>query len=96
MEYTSTTIRAFIGAKDYTYSREFYRALGFEELEIDATMCLIKVNDELSFYLQDYYVKDWIDNSMLLLTVDNLEACEKDLINRNLLEQFKGVRISGI
>lgn len=96
MEYKSTTIRTFIGAKDYNYAREFYQALGFQEFEIDATMCLIKVNEELSFYLQDYYVKDWIENSMLLLSVDDIEYCEKDLMERKLSKRFKGVRISGI
>lgn len=66
------SIRAFIGAKDYVTSRSFYRDLGFEELVISEKMSLFTI-DGLSFYLQDYYVKDWIDNSMILLEVSDVE-----------------------
>ena len=32
MNYQPKNIRTFIGAKNYDESREFYRALGFEEV----------------------------------------------------------------
>ena len=59
-------------------------------------MCSIKINDHLSFYLQDTYVKKWIENSMIFLEEDNLEKCELDLKERHLEETFAGVRISSI
>jgi len=49
-----------IGAKNYAESSAFYRQLGFEEIVIDQKMSLFKVNDNLGFYLQDYYVKKWV------------------------------------
>lgn len=96
MGYKSKSIRAFIGAKNYQESRKFYSELGFEEFIIDKTMSLFRVNDVLAFYLQDYYVKDWVDNSMIFLEVNDVEKCEKDLLNRRLPEKYKGVRITDI
>ena len=95
MNYAPKSIRPFIGAKDYQKSREFYRALGFEERIIGDTMSLFKVNDSLGFYLQDYYVADWVDNSMIVLEVEDLDACTKDLLSKALPDQFEGVRFTG-
>ncbi|MGB5554913.1 MAG: glyoxalase [Flavobacteriaceae bacterium] len=96
MHYSPKSIRSFIGAKDYQESRAFYSELGFEEVVIDKTMSLIKVNENLAFYLQNAYVKDWIDNSMLFLEVDDLEAFEHELLDKQLPEKYKKVRISKI
>ena len=51
------SIRTFIGANNYSESRQFYRELGYEEIELSDNMCLFNVNDTLGFYLQKYYVK---------------------------------------
>ncbi|MGI9553258.1 MAG: VOC family protein [Aurantibacter sp.] len=96
MDYNAKSIRAFVGAKNYEESREFYRALGFQETEIGDDMCLFRVNENLSFYLQDYYVKRWVDNSMLFLEVDDIEKCQKDLLERGLHKKFKYVRFTEI
>lgn len=96
MTYTSKSIRPFIGAKNFQESLEFYQALGFKKIEIDKDMCLFLVNEKLGFYLQDYYIKSWIDNSMIFLEVDDIKACEKDLLSRNLQLKYKTVKITGI
>lgn len=67
------SIRSFIGAKDYEMSRSFYRDLGFSEMVISEKLSLFSI-DGLNFYLQDYYVKDWIDNTMILLEVEDVQA----------------------
>lgn len=64
MEHKAISIRPFIGAKDFELSRSFYRDLGFEETILSHNMSVFKT-DGLSFYLQDAYVKDWIDNTMI-------------------------------
>lgn len=96
MNYQPKSIRTFIGTKNYAESREFYRALGFEEVELDQKMCLFKINDQLGFYLQDYYVKDWINNSMVFLEVDDLEKCQKELLEKELHNKYKYVRFTEI
>lgn len=96
MIYTAKSIRTFIGAKNYKECRAFYKALGFSEIELSPNMCLIKVNDQLAFYLQDAYEKKWIENSMIFLEVDDVEVCEQDLKDRILPETFAGVRLTDI
>lgn len=92
----STSIRTFIGAKNFKTSRAFYTQLGFEEVGIDGKMSYFKVNDQLGFYLQDYYSKDWINNSMIFLEVENLDHCQKELLEKNLPASYEGVRLSSI
>lgn len=96
MKSHSKSIRTFIGAKDYQESRAFYRDLGFEEVDLGHNMCLFRVNDNLGFYLQDAYVKDWVDNSMIFLEVEDLDAFEVELLSKGLTSKYKNVRISGI
>ncbi len=96
MKYRSNSIRTFIGAKDFKESREFYIDMGFEEIAIGPKMSYFKVDEGLGFYLQDYYVKDWVDNLMIFLEVENLEDCKNDIDQEELLNKYKGVRFSEI
>jgi len=91
MNYKSKSIRTFIGAKNYQESRNFYKELGFEEIELFHNMCFFKVNENLGFYLQDAYVKQWINNSMVFLEVDDIVKCQKDLMARGLHDKYKHV-----
>jgi len=96
MQSKFSNIRTFIGAKNYEESRAFYRALGFMEVILTENMSLFKVNDQLAFYLQDYYVKAWINNSMVFMEVDDVEACWEELIATELDTQYKYVRFTPI
>ncbi len=96
MEYKAKSIRTFIGAKNYEESRNFYRELGFTEIEIGNKMTLFKVNEQVCFYLQDYYVKEWIDNSMVFLEVDDVDKCWEDLNGRGLQNKYKRARLTAI
>jgi len=73
MNISGKSIRPFIGSKNYSISREFYKNLGFEEVITSEKMSYFYIK-EFGFYLQDAYVKDWVDNSMIFLEVDNLES----------------------
>lgn len=90
------SIRTFIGANDFAQSRKFYQTLGFQEVVIDPTMSLFQVGEQISFYLQDAYVKDWINNSMVLLEVENLEDWEAHLLGLNLSDRFSTVKMTEI
>lgn len=96
MNYHPKSIRTFIGAENYDLSRTFYRELGFEEHVIDPKMSYFKVNDQLGFYLQDYYVKAWINNSMIFLEVDNVDQCAAELMAKDLHRKYTNVRFSEI
>ena len=95
MEILGKSIRAFIGSKNYNISRNFYLDLGFEEIITSEKMSYFHLG-EFGFYLQDYYVKDWIDNSMVFFEVENLEKLLEVIINLNLTVKYKNVRLSEI
>jgi|TARA_R110002126_G_scaffold289578_3_gene444825 hypothetical protein len=90
------SIRPFIGAKNFEESREFYKELEFLEIILSENMSVFKVDETLSFYLQKAYVKDWVDNSMLFLEVENLEVYLAELKNKQLTQKFPKVRLSEI
>lgn len=90
------SLRSFIGAKNYTVSKQFYTELGFQINEIDSKMCLITIKDNLCFYLQKFYVKDWINNSMLFLEVSDLDEFYHWIQKKEIPKKFKGVRMTEI
>ena len=95
MNNQALSIRPFIGAKDYEISRSFYKELGFEEIVLSKNLSLFKL-DKLGFYLQDANVKEWIDNTMIFLEVDNIEAHLEKITALNLPNKYPGVRVSEI
>lgn len=90
------SIRAFIGAKNFEESREFYKDLEFLEVVLSENMSYFKVDEKLGFYLQKAYVKDWVDNSMLFLEVEDLEDYLEKLKAKNLQNKHSKVRLSKI
>lgn len=64
--------RPFLPARDFGLSKRFYEALGFEKL-LDADVAIFRLGRG-EFVLQNYYQKDWAENSMLQLIVDDLDA----------------------
>ncbi|MEQ9467280.1 MAG: glyoxalase [Ekhidna sp.] len=86
------SIRPFIGAKDYLKSREFYKEWGFEEIVNSPKMSFFS-SGKFGFYLQDYYLKSWIENSMLFLEVKKLSEYWEVLKAKNLEKKFEGVKL---
>ena len=89
------SIRPFIGAKDYELSKQFYRHLGFREKVLSPDMCLFQSN-HIAFYLQKYYRKDWIDNSMIFVEVADVEQYWDYLTGLELATKFAGVKLTPI
>ena len=95
MEQKAISIRPFIGAKDFELSRRFYRDLGFQEIILSPKMSLFKM-EGLGFYLQDAYVQDWIDNSMIFLEVEDIDLYWNELLALDLTTKYKDVKLSPI
>ncbi|GEP51882.1 glyoxalase [Flavobacterium noncentrifugens] len=89
------SIRAFVGAKNFEISRNFYRDLGFQENELGPNMSYFHING-FGFYLQDAYVKDWIDNTMVFMEVDDVLQCYNDLQRLNLSDKYENVKLVAI
>jgi catechol 2,3-dioxygenase-like lactoylglutathione lyase family enzyme len=95
MEHKAKSIRPFIGAVNFEISRSFYRDLGFEESVLSHNMSYFRT-EGLGFYLQDAYVKDWIDNLMIFLEVDDVDRYWNELLALDLPGKYKGVRLTPI
>ena len=65
--------RPFLPALDYARSKAFYEALGFVN-ELDSDDVSVYRIGSTSFLLQRYYQKEWAENSMMQLLVDDLDA----------------------
>lgn len=92
MNHKAKSIRPFIGAKDFTVSRSFYRDLGFEENIITTDMSYFKTGT-FGFYLQDAYVKDWIDNSTVFMEVDDVARVWNELVALDLPTKYENVKL---
>ncbi len=95
MTHDIKSIRPFIGAKDFNESRQFYTDLGFEESVLSNSLSYFR-SASMGFYLQNAYVKDWVDNLMVFVEVDNVARYWKELDELALTEKYPQVRLSGI
>jgi catechol 2,3-dioxygenase-like lactoylglutathione lyase family enzyme len=89
------SIRPFIGAQDFQQSRKFYREAGFSESIISDGMSVFTL-EGIAFYLQDAYVKDWIDNTMIFVEVKDVDAFYNDLKALDLPAKYKNVRLTPV
>lgn len=89
---TTRSIRPFLGAKDFARSRQFYRDLGFEEVELGPQLSLFQAGT-LGFYLQNAYVKDWVDNTMVFMEVADLDTFWQKLQALDLPTRYPEVRV---
>ena len=96
MNHKAHSIRAFIGAKNFEESRSFYTDLGFVESKIDDHMSYFKIFDSLGFYLQNAFVEDWVNNTMLFLEVDDMHTYCKSLQNLNLHQKYASIKLTPI
>ena len=92
MNHQAKSIRPFLGSKDYQISRAFYQDLGFKENIISLNMSYFEF-DGLGFYLQDAYVKDWVDNTMVFMEVEDVELFYKDLFELKLSAKYQDVKL---
>jgi hypothetical protein len=86
-------VRTFLPAIDFAMSKDFYVSMGWALKWSDEKLALLEIADQ-RLYLQRYYVKEWAENSMLHITVDNAQSCFeqiKKLVNSG---RFPGVRVA--
>jgi catechol 2,3-dioxygenase-like lactoylglutathione lyase family enzyme len=92
MPHKANSIRPFIGSSNFEISRGFYKDLGFEEVILSANMFLFKIGT-LGFYLQNANIKDWINNTMIFLEVEDIDAYWNYLLSLHLTIKYKNVKI---
>ena len=92
MKSKTLSIRPFIGAKNFSESRRFYSDLGFQEVVLSNNLSLFQTAT-IAFYLQDAYVKDWIDNTMIFIEVEDLDSCWNELIALDITSKYKEAKL---
>ena len=95
MNATPLSIRPFIGAKDFRLSASFYSDIGFEKVVISENLFLFK-KEPVAFYLQDAFVKDWIDNTMIFIEVADADQYRQSLDSLQLPAKYPGTRLSTV
>jgi hypothetical protein len=79
-------MRPFVPTKDFDRSKQFYEALGFEKVP-DGEVAIFNVASG-GFILQRYYQKDWAENFMMQLMVDDLDAWWAHIDSLDLPSKF--------
>lgn len=86
-------VRPFIGSSDYAVSKAFYVALGWTVQYEDDSLALL-ANGAHRFYLQNAYAKEWVENTMLHVTVADARACHAQVSALIETGRFPGARVA--
>ncbi|WP_310380244.1 glyoxalase [Flavobacterium sp.] len=92
MQHKPKSIRPFIGAKNYEISLNFYRDLGFQESILSADMSYFDSHG-FGFYLQNAYVEDWVNNTMVFMEVADVNRFWDELVTLELTSKYETVKI---
>jgi hypothetical protein len=84
---TGTEIgRPFLPAKDFDLSKRFYETLGFTKV-LDGDVAIFQIGAG-GFILQNYFQKDWAENFMMQLMVDDLDVWWTFIVSLDLPRRF--------
>ncbi len=89
-----TEIKAFVPAKDFGRSKQFYMDIGFTMASEGGGVAYFHA-DHASFLLQDFYVDTCADNFMMHLLVKDVEAWWQRIHDARVVETY-GVMLSKI
>jgi hypothetical protein len=83
-------IRAFrscLPAKEFQTSLRFYQAIGFEAYPLEDTLAELSLGPH-AFLLQGYYVKEWAENTVMHVLVNDVRAWWRHIDSLDLAKQF--------
>ena len=92
MSLTIKHFKVYMPAKDFELSKRFYTALGFKMSEGWGGTADFELNGN-RFRLQDFYVKDWAENFMVVIGVDDAVAWHQHVRTIADSGEFDNVRI---
>ncbi len=86
MPLTIKELVVYVPAQDFEVSKSFYSALGFQLTEGWGGTMDCRLGNAV-FRLQNYYVKDWANNFMIKLDVDDVDEWYQHV--KQVLEENK-------
>lgn len=78
--------------KDYKLAVAFFKELGFKKIWGDDNLCGLRMDDAY-FMLQNYHNREWQENQMIVIEVDDLEAYWRQISGKDLESTFRGVKL---
>lgn len=87
-------IKTFIPAKDFELSKKFYLDLGFTKAS-DSGGVAYFLHDSCSFLLQDFYAKEFAENLMMHLLVEDVRSWYKHVKDSGVEGEY-GIKVSEI
>ncbi|MCP1650905.1 MULTISPECIES: VOC family protein [Pseudomonas aeruginosa group] len=92
MSTASVELKVFVPARDFALSQQFYKDLGFLSPWNSEELAYFHHGDHCAFLLQNYYVKEFAENLMLHLLVEDADAWYARVRDAGLAERY-GVRL---
>jgi catechol 2,3-dioxygenase-like lactoylglutathione lyase family enzyme len=89
-ELTTIEAKAFVPARDFVLSKQFYQDLGFEVAWSSDDLAYVR-KGRSSFLLQRFYNKEHADNFMMHLLVEDVDAWWRHVQAQGLIGKY-GVR----
>ena len=86
---TTVQIKAFVPSKDFELAKRFYSDLGFTVLWSDLEVACLQ-QGTTAFLLQNYYVKEFADNLMMHMLVEDLDAWWRLVSDQRLVAKYSG------
>ncbi len=89
-----TEIKAFVPAKDFEVSKQFYKDLGFTMASVGGGVAYFHFG-YVSFLLQDFCADGFAENFMMHILVEDVDAWWQHVAASGVASKY-GVKVTGI
>ncbi|HEY2472341.1 MAG TPA: glyoxalase [Terracidiphilus sp.] len=79
--------RPFLPARDFQTSLRFYEAIGFDAYPLGDSLAELSLGAH-AFLLQGYYVKEWAENTVMHVLVNDVDAWWQHIHSLDLAGRF--------
>jgi uncharacterized glyoxalase superfamily protein PhnB len=87
-------VKAFVPARDFELSKRFYQDIGFTMASEGGGVAYFH-HGHSSFLLQDFCVQDHVNNFMMHLLVEDVDAWHRSIIDSGVPEKYQ-VRVGSV
>ncbi|REJ76171.1 MAG: hypothetical protein DWQ47_11175 [Acidobacteria bacterium] len=86
-------LRVFVPAKDFDESMRFYEAIGFKKnWQHEEGLAELEISGN-RIWLQNYYVKEWAENFMISIEVDDVAEWWRMINDLIVKDKFDSIRV---
>lgn len=86
-------IKVFVPAKDFKLSLSFYQELGWQTIGLHDKLAELELAG-FRFFLQDYYNKEWANNFMFYINVEDAQAWYEHILKVLAEGRFGKARVN--